>query len=96
MGKHIKLGERIKTYKVGDRFTIDGVEFVVEEVADKKKPCVDCAFCEKDNCTARLEFVGLCYSGMRSDNKQVVFKKVEENNGKEELCNGYKKIADNL
>ena len=73
MGKRIK----IRTRPVGERFKADGVEYVVTEDVDVMKPCGDCAFRDLDDCVADIELVGLCYSGMRSDSKQVFFKRAE-------------------
>lgn len=73
MGKRIK----IRTRPVGERFKADGVEYVVAEAVDVAHPCGDCAFRDLDDCVADIELVGLCYSGMRSDSKQVFFKRAE-------------------
>ena len=73
------MGKRImfRTRPVGERFKADGGEFVVMEAVDVMKPCGDCAVRDLDDCVADIELVGLCYSGMRSDSKQVFFKRAE-------------------
>lgn len=72
------MGKGIKTRKMGDRFKVDGITYCVAEPTDAMRPCSECAFCDGDDCTARIEIVGLCYKGMRYDDKQAIFKKVTE------------------
>lgn len=71
------MRNRIRTREIGERFKVDGIQYEVVEALDEMRPCGDCAFREKDDCVAQIEKVGLCYSGMRRDDKQVFFKKTE-------------------
>ena len=70
----------IKTSKIGERFKMGGVLYeVVEAVTDD--PCEGCALQNEKGlvCGGDVSVTGLCYDGMRRDNKQVVFKEVSEN-----------------
>lgn len=80
MGKRIKLGPPLRTREIGERFTMDGVRYeVVEAVTDD--PCDGCSLQNEKGlvCRGDVGITGLCYDGMRRDNKQVVFKEVSEN-----------------
>jgi hypothetical protein len=74
------MGNRIKTREIGERFKMDGVLYeVVEAVTDD--PCEGCSLQNEKGlvCRGDVGITGLCYDGMRRDNKQVVFKEVSEN-----------------
>ena len=74
------MGNRIKTREIGERFKMDGVLYeVVEAVTDD--PCEGCSLQNEKGlvCRGDVGVTGLCYDGMRRDNKQVVFKEVSEN-----------------
>lgn len=84
------MGNRIKTREIGERFQMDGVLYeVVEAVTDD--PCEGCSLQNEKGliCRGDVGITGLCYDGMRCDNKQVVFKEVSNNDKpKESLLNG--------
>ena len=72
------MGNRIKTRRIGEQFNMGGVFYEVAEAFNEEDPCLDCSLnngrglvCLGDTCV-----MGFCYAGMRSDNKQVVFKEV--------------------
>ena len=72
------MGNRIKTREIGERFKLDGVLYeVVEAVTDD--PCEGCSLQNEKGlvCRGDIGITGLCYDGMRRDNKQVIFKKVK-------------------
>lgn len=74
------MGKRIKTREIGERFRMGGVLYeVAEAVTDD--PCEGCALQNEKGlvCGGDVSVTGLCYDGMRRDNKQVVFKEVSEN-----------------
>lgn len=80
MGKRIKLGPPLRTREIGERFTMDGVQYeVMEAVTDD--PCEGCSLQnEKDLvCRGDVGVTGFCYKEMRPDDKQVVFKDVSSN-----------------
>lgn len=90
MGKRIKIGPPLRTRDIGERFTMDGVQYeVMEAVTDD--PCDVCSLQNEKGlvCRGDVGVTGICYDGMRRDSKQVVFKEVSEN-GKplESLLNG--------
>ena len=71
------MGNRIKTREIGERFKMDGVLYeVVEAVTDD--PCEGCSLQNEKGlvCRGDIGITGLCYDGMRRDNKPVIFKKV--------------------
>ena len=68
----------IRTRKIGERFKMLGVEYVVAKAEDELKPCGECAFKRRDDCIARIEIAGLCYKGLRNDDVQVCFKRIGE------------------
>lgn len=84
------MGNRIKTREIGERFKMDGVLYeVVEAVTDD--PCDGCSLQNEKGlvCRGDVGITGFCYNGMRSDNKQVVFVEVNNNDKpKESLLNG--------
>lgn len=69
----------IRTRQIGDVFQQGGRSYEVVEV----EPCNECRGCGMkigtidDPCIADIEACGLCYKSMRSDNKSVIFKKIE-------------------
>jgi hypothetical protein len=80
----------IKTREIGERFKMDGVLYeVAEAVTDD--PCEGCSLQNEKGlvCRGDVGITGLCYDGMRSDNKQVIFKDVSKaDKPKESLLNG--------
>ena len=84
------MGNRIKTREIGERFRMGGVLYeVAEAVTDD--PCWRCALQNEKGlvCRGDVGITGFCYNGMRSDNKQVVFVEVNNNDKpKESLLNG--------
>ena len=81
MGKRIKLGPPLPMRNVGERFTMDGVLYEVAEAMNRADPCDGCSLQNEKGlvCRGDVGVTGLCYDGMRRDNKQVVFKEVSEN-----------------
>lgn len=80
MGKRIKLGPPLRTREIGERFTMDGVQYeVMEAVTDD--PCEGCSLQNEKGlvCRGDAGVTGFCYKEMRTDNKQVVFKDVSNN-----------------
>lgn len=64
----------IRTRPVGDVFFQDGKKY---EVVECEGGCMACDMYDgapDDPCNARVEVCGLCYYGMRSDSKKVVFR----------------------
>lgn len=83
------MGNRIKTREIGERFQMDGVLYeVVEAVTDD--PCEGCSLQNEKGliCRGDVGITGLCYDGMRRDNKQVVFKEVRNEKPLDSLLNG--------
>lgn len=83
------MGNRIKTREIGERFKMDGVLYeVVEAVTDD--PCEGCSLQNEKGlvCRGDVGITGLCYDGMRRDNKQVVFKEVRNEKPLDSLLNG--------
>lgn len=84
------MGNCIKTRDVGERFEMDGVLYeVVEALTDD--PCEGCSLQNGKGlvCRGDVGITGLCYDGMRRDNRQVVFKEVgNADKPKESLLNG--------
>ena len=74
------MENRIKTREIGERFKMDGVLYEVVEAATED-PCEGCSLQNEKGlvCRGDVGITGLCYDGMRRDNKQVVFKEVSEN-----------------
>lgn len=64
----------IRTRPVGDVFTYQGKKYEVKE----GKACVGCDFFGERGkpCEAAIQVFGLCFHGMRYDNKDVIFKEV--------------------
>ena len=90
MGKRIKLGPPLRTREIGERFTMDGVQYEVMEAATDD-PCDGCSLQNEKGlvCRGDVGVTGFCYKEMRTDNKQVVFKEVNSNDKpKESLLNG--------
>lgn len=80
MGKRIKLGPPLRTREIGERFTMDGVQYeVMEDATDD--PCDGCSLQNEKGlvCRGYVGVTGFCYKEMRTDNKQVVFKDVSNN-----------------
>lgn len=67
----------IRTRQVGDVFLWKKQRF---EVVESESGCLGCGMYEllEPGCVADIEVCGLCYKGMRSDNKSVVFRKVTD------------------
>ena len=84
------MGNRIKTREIRERFKMDGILYeVVEAVTDD--PCEGCSLQNEKGlvCRGDVGITGLCYDGMRRDNKHVVFVEVSENEKPlESLLNG--------
>lgn len=83
------MGNPIKTREIGERFKMDGVLYeVVEAVTDD--PCDGCSLQNEKGlvCRGDVGITGLCYDGMRRDNKQVVFKEVRNEKPLDSLLNG--------
>lgn len=83
------MGNRIKTREIGERFKMDGVLYeVAEAVTDD--PCEGCSLQNEKGlvCRGDVGITGLCYDGMRCDNKQVVFKEVRNEKPLDSLLNG--------
>lgn len=80
----------IKTREIGEHFCMGGVLYeVVESAMDY--PCAECSLQGEDDlvCRGDVGITGLCYHGMRRDNKQVIFKDVSKaDKPKESLLNG--------
>ena len=83
------MENRIKTREIGERFKMDGVMYeVVEAVTDD--PCDGCSLQNEKGlvCRGDVGVTGLCYDGMRRDNKQVVFVEVGGGKPLDSLLNG--------
>ena len=72
------MGNPIKTREIGERFNMDGVLYEVAEAANIEDPCLDCSLNNGRGliCSGDTGVMGFCYAGMRSDEKQVIFKEV--------------------
>lgn len=68
----------IRTRKIGERFDVCGIDYIVTDATGIEHPCRECVFIDGDDCNAPFEEVGFCYKGMRTDDKQVVFKRENE------------------
>lgn len=90
MGKRIKLGPPLRTREIGERFTMDGGRYeVVEAVSDD--PCEGCSLKNEKGvvCRGDVGVTGFCYKEMRSDDKQVIFKDVSNDEmSSDSLLNG--------
>lgn len=90
MGKRIKLGPPLRTREIGERFTMDGVQYeVMEAVTDD--PCEGCSLKNEKGlvCRGDVGVTGFCYKEMRSDDKQVIFKDVSNDEmSSDSLLNG--------
>lgn len=83
------MGKHIRTREIGERFKMDGVLYeVVEALTDD--PCEGCSLQNEKGlvCRGDVSVTGLCYDGMRRDNKQVVFKEVSNKKPLERLLKG--------
>lgn len=90
MGKRIKLGQPLRTRDIGERFTMDGVRYEVVE-ATTDDPCDGCSLQNGKGlvCRGDVGVTGFCYKEMRSDDKQVIFKDVSNNEmSSDSLLNG--------
>lgn len=67
----------IPTRKIGERFKIGGVGYIVARPTTEE-PCKECAFYMGKYCNGRIEIMGFCYKDMRRDKTQVIFKKTNE------------------
>ena len=72
------MGNPIKTRKIGEQFIMDGVIYEVTEAVNTEDPCLDCSLNNGKGliCSGDTGVMGFCYAGMRSDDKQVIFKEV--------------------
>lgn len=72
------MGNPIKTRDIGERFRMGGVMYEVAEAVNTEDPCLDCSLNNGKGliCSGDTGVMGFCYAGMRSDDKQVVFKEV--------------------
>lgn len=84
------MGNRIKTRGIGERFKMDGDLYeVAEAVTDD--PCEGCSLQNEKGlvCRGDVGVTGFCYKEMRTDNKQVVFKDVSNDEmSSDSLLNG--------
>lgn len=70
---------RIRTRPIGDVFVMHGKKYKVVECDS-----AGCQMCDMydgapdDPCSADIEVCGLCYKGMRKDDKQVYFKELKD------------------
>lgn len=69
------MGRVIRSRKIGEKFRIKGSEYIVTEASNEMDPCKECAFDRGKYCVVNIEVAGLCYKGMRYDDKQVCFKR---------------------
>lgn len=83
------IGNFIKTREIGERFQMDGVLYEVVEAATDD-PCEGCSLENEKGlvCRGDVGVTGLCYGGMRRDNKQVIFKEVSGGKPLDSLLNG--------
>ena len=83
------MENRIKTREIGERFKMDGILYEVVEAATDD-PCDGCSLQNEKGlvCRGDVGITGLCYDGMRRDNKQVVFKEVRNEKPLDSLLNG--------
>lgn len=57
---------------------MNGSTYEVAEPEDKVRMCHCCDCLDGDDCTVDVEKAGFCYKDFRKDDRQVVFKKMEE------------------
>lgn len=57
---------------------MDGVIYEVAEAVNTEDPCLNCSLNNGRGliCSGNTEIMGFCYAGIRTDNKQVIFKEV--------------------
>ena len=75
------MGKSIKTRTVGEQFTMGGILYEVAEAFNTEDPCLDCSLNNGRGliCSGDTGVMGFCYAGMRSDDKQVIFKEIGKN-----------------
>ena len=75
------MGKSIKTRTVGEQFTMGGILYEVAEAFNTEDPCLDCSLNNGRGlvCSGETGVMGFCYAGMRSDDKQVIFKEIGKN-----------------
>ena len=84
------MGNRIKTREIGEQFNMGGVLYEVAEAFNEEDPCLDCSLNNGKGliCSGDTGVMGFCYAGMRSDDKQVIFKEVRSEKPLYSLLNG--------
>ena len=84
------MGNPIKTRKIGEQFIMDGVLYEVAEAVNTEDPCLNCSLNNGKGliCSGDTGVMGFCYAGMRSDDKQVIFKEVRSEKPLDSLLNG--------
>ena len=84
------MGNPIKTRDIGERFRMGGVMYEVAEAFNTEDPCLDCSLNNGRGliCSGDTGVMGFCYAGMRSDDKQVIFKEVRSEKPLDSLLNG--------
>lgn len=75
-----KMKTVIRTRPVGDVFVWNGKRYEVVACDDE---CLGCGFYERDErgkmlCLADIVVCGLCFYGMRTDDKNVVFRELTD------------------
>lgn len=75
------MGKSIKTRTVGEQFTMGDILYEVAEAFNTEDPCLDCSLNNGRGliCSGDTGVMGFCYAGMRSDDKQVIFKEIGKN-----------------
>lgn len=84
------MGNRIKTREIGEQFNMGGILYEVAEAFNEEDPCLDCSLNNGKGliCSGDTGVMGFCYAGMRSDDKQVIFKEVRSEKPLDSLLNG--------
>lgn len=74
------MGNCIRTREIGERFSMDGRRYEVAEAVNTEDPCLDCSLNNGRGliCSGDTRITGFCYIGMRSDDKQIIFKEVSK------------------
>ena len=69
---------------------MDGRRYEVAEAINTEDPCLDCSLNNGKGliCSGDTGVMGFCYAGMRSDDKQVIFKEVRSEKPLDSLLNG--------
>lgn len=81
---------KIRTREMGSRFKFGGVTYEVAEPTGEGCACWECAFYDGSRCgdIVPIDVLGLCFRGMRSDDRQAIFKRCDDEEKIDSLLNG--------